>query len=178
MDTPLLRICLHVTESDADSMPIQGESFILWQHIILTHKYNIKKGINNPSTQELKDLWASLVAQMIKNLPGMQKTQVQSQGQEDPLEKGMATHSGILTLRILWSEEPVRLLSTGLQRVWCRFSANSRQKFYCMAAHNNNIFKRMNNRSTQELRDLYSTPDLPGICVILHLNFLPSKTED
>ena len=101
MDTPLLRICLHVTESDADLMPIQGESFILWQHIILTHKYNIKKGINNPSTQELKDLWASLVAQMIKNLPGMQKTQVQSQGQEDPLEKGMATHSGILTLRIL-----------------------------------------------------------------------------
>ena len=101
MDTPLLRICPHVTESDADSMPIQGESFILWQHIILTHKYNIKKGINNPSTQELKDLWASLVAQMIKNLPGMLKTQVQSQGQEDPLEKGMATHSGILTLRIL-----------------------------------------------------------------------------
>ena len=89
------------TESDADLMPIQGESFILWQHIILTHKYNIKKGINNPSTQELKDLWASLVAEMIKNLPGMQKTQVQSQGQEDPLEKGMATHSGILTLRIL-----------------------------------------------------------------------------
>ena len=97
MDTPLLRICLHVTESDADSMPIQDESFILWQHIILTHKYNIKKGINNPSTQELKDLWASLVVQMIKNLPVMQKTQ----GQEDPLEKGMATHSGILTLRIL-----------------------------------------------------------------------------
>ena len=74
MDTPLLRICLHVTESDADSMPIQDESFILWQHIILTHKYNIKKGINNPSTQELKDLWASLVVQMIKNLPVMPKT--------------------------------------------------------------------------------------------------------
>ena len=40
--------------------------------------------------------WASLVAQMVKNLPAMQKTQVQSPGQEDPLEKGMATHSSIL----------------------------------------------------------------------------------
>ena len=75
VDTPLLRICLHITESDADSMPNQGKRFILWQHIILihihTHKNNIKKGINNPSTQELKDLWASLVAQRVKNLPVM-----------------------------------------------------------------------------------------------------------
>ena len=44
--------------------------------------------------------------QMVKNLPAMQKTQVQSLGQEDPLEKGMATHSSILTWRIPWMEEP------------------------------------------------------------------------
>ena len=44
--------------------------------------------------------WASLVAQMLKNLPAMQETQVQSLGQEDPLEKGMATHSNILAWRI------------------------------------------------------------------------------
>ena len=52
--------------------------------------------------------WTSLVAQMVKNLPAIQETQVQSLGQEDPLEKGMATHSSILAWRILWTEEPVR----------------------------------------------------------------------
>ena len=44
--------------------------------------------------------WASLVAQMVKTLPVMQENQVQSLGQEDPLEKGMATHSSILAWRI------------------------------------------------------------------------------
>ena len=49
---------------------------------------------------------ASLVAQMAKNLPVMQKTQVRSLGWEDPLEKGMATHSSMLAWRILWTDEP------------------------------------------------------------------------
>ena len=49
---------------------------------------------------------ASLVAQMVKNLPAMQETPVQSLGQEDPLEKGKATHSSILAWRIPWTEEP------------------------------------------------------------------------
>ena len=44
--------------------------------------------------------WASLVAQTVKNLPAVQETQVRSLGQEDPLEKGMATHSSILAWRI------------------------------------------------------------------------------
>ena len=48
---------------------------------------------------------ASLVAQMVKNLPAMQETQVWPLGQEDPLEKGMATYSSILTWRIPWTEE-------------------------------------------------------------------------
>ena len=60
---------------------------------------------------------ASLVAQMVKNLPAVQETQVQSLGQEDPLEKGMATHSSILAWRIPWTEEPSGLQSKGLQRV-------------------------------------------------------------
>ena len=51
-------------------------------------------------------LGASLVAQMVKNLPAMQGTQVQSLGQEDSLEKGMATHSSILSWRIPRTEEP------------------------------------------------------------------------
>ena len=60
---------------------------------------------------------ASLVAQRLKDLPAMQETQVRSLGQEDPLEKEMATHSSILAWRIPWTEELGRLQSTGLQRV-------------------------------------------------------------
>ena len=56
--------------------------------------------------------WASLVVQMVKNLPAMQETWVQSLGGEDPLEKGMDTHSNILAWKIPWTEEPSRLYST------------------------------------------------------------------
>ena len=51
-------------------------------------------------------LGASLVAQTVKNLSAMQETQVRSLGREDPLEKGMATHSTILAWRIPWTGEP------------------------------------------------------------------------
>ena len=54
---------------------------------------------------------ASLVAQLVKNPPGMQETWVRSLGQEAPLEKGMATHSSILAWRIPWTEESDRLQS-------------------------------------------------------------------
>ena len=60
---------------------------------------------------------ASLVAQMVKSLPAMQETWVRSLGQEDPLEKEMATHSGTLAWKIPWMEEPGRLQSVGSQRV-------------------------------------------------------------
>ena len=56
-------------------------------------------------------MWASLVAQMVKNLPTMQETWVQSLCWEDPLEKGMAIHSNILAWRISWTEEPNGLQS-------------------------------------------------------------------
>jgi hypothetical protein len=62
-------------------------------------------------------LQPSLVTKMVKNLPARQETCVQSLSQEDPLEKGMATHSSILAWRILWTEEPGRLSSWGSQRV-------------------------------------------------------------
>ena len=61
--------------------------------------------------------WASLVAQMVKNLPATQETQVQSLGLKDSLEKGMTTHSSILAWRIPWTEGPGRLQSMGLQTV-------------------------------------------------------------
>ena len=60
---------------------------------------------------------APLVAQMMKNPPAMQETQVQSLCQEDSLEEGMATHSSILAWRIPWTEEPGGLQSMGSQRV-------------------------------------------------------------
>ena len=59
---------------------------------------------------------------MVKNLPAMQETWVQSLGWEDPLEKGMATCSSILAWRIPWAEEPDGLQSMGLQRIWTQLS--------------------------------------------------------
>ena len=61
--------------------------------------------------------WASLVAQLVKNLPAMWETWVQSLSWEDPLEKEMAIHSSILAWKIPWTEEPGGLQSTGSQRV-------------------------------------------------------------
>ena len=56
---------------------------------------------------------SSLVVQTVKSLPAMQETWVQSLGQENPLEKGLATHSSILAWEIPWTEEP-----GGLQSMW------------------------------------------------------------
>ena len=60
---------------------------------------------------------ASLTAQLVKNLPVMQETQFQFLGQEDPLEKEMATHCSILAWRIPWTEDPRRLQSTWSQEL-------------------------------------------------------------
>ena len=70
-------------------------------------------------------LGASLVAQMVNNLPAMWETQVPSLGQEDPLEKGITTHSSVLAWRIPWTEEPEGLQSMGCKKsdttVWLCF---------------------------------------------------------
>ena len=60
--------------------------------------------------------WASLVAQTVTNLPAMRETQAQLLGWEDPLEKGIATHSNILAWKTLWTGEPGKLQAMGLQR--------------------------------------------------------------
>ena len=65
-----------------------------------------------PSENELS--LSTLVTQMVKNLPAMQETQVQSLGWEDPLEKRMATHFSILAWKIPWTEEPGRLRFMGI----------------------------------------------------------------
>ena len=68
---------------------------------------------------------AFLVAQTVKNLPAVQETRVQSLGWEDPLEKGMATHSHIFAWKILWIEEPGRLQSMGSWRVGHNLATNT-----------------------------------------------------
>ena len=68
---------------------------------------------------------------VVKNLPAMQETQVQSVGQEDPLDEEMATHSSILAL-IPWTEEPGRLQSMGSQRVehdWAHTETESEENY-------------------------------------------------
>ena len=65
------------------------------------------------------------VVQVVKSLPAMPETWVQSLGQEDPLEKGMATHSSILSWRIPWTEEPGKLQSMGSQRVGHDWATNT-----------------------------------------------------
>ena len=58
-------------------------------------------------------IWASLVAQSVKNLPAVEETQVRSLDREDPLDKEVATHSSILVWNISWTEEPGGLQSMG-----------------------------------------------------------------
>ena len=73
----------------------------------------------------LRDLWSSLVAQLVKNLPAIQETQIPSLGQEDPLKERMATHSSFLAWRISPTEEPGGLQSMGLQRVKHDWTTNT-----------------------------------------------------
>ena len=71
-----------------------------------------KRKMENTFTYKLLCAWASLVAQLVKNLPAAQETWVRSLGWEDPPEKGKATHSSILAWRIPWT-----IQSMGSQRV-------------------------------------------------------------
>ena len=68
------------------------------------------------SERALGRRWASLVAQVVRDPLAMQETWVQFLGQEDTLEKRMATHSSVLGWRIPWTEEPGRVLSMGFSR--------------------------------------------------------------
>ena len=70
------------------------------------------------------------MAQLVKNLPAMQETWVQSLGHKDPLEKGMATHSSILALEISWTEEPDGLQFMGSQRVRHDLVNNTHTQMY------------------------------------------------
>ena len=79
---------------------------------------------------------------MVKNLPAVQETWVRSLGWEDPLEKGMATHSSILTWRIPWTQEPGRLQSMGSQRVGHDRVTNPFIFFMYVVRQGSSVFKR------------------------------------
>ena len=81
-------------------------------HLVIKHTNTQRNKIRN-----LHDKLPSLVTQMVKNLPAVQETHVQSLGREDALGKEMATHSRILAWRVPWTEEPGRLQVMGSQRV-------------------------------------------------------------
>ena len=76
-----------------------------------------EKATSQDRSSENRPALISLVVQTVKNLPAMWETRVQSLGQGDPLEKGMATHSSVLVWRIPWTEKPGGLQSMGSQRV-------------------------------------------------------------
>ena len=76
-----------------------------------------KNGLKGRFRDRYTDIWASLITQLVKNLPAMQETRVHFLGQEDPVEKRMATHSSILAWRIPWAEEPGGLQSMGSQEL-------------------------------------------------------------
>ena len=83
----------------------------------LSYSFLLKTLLSISVPHTLLNNQASLVAWTVKNLPAMQETQIWFLGCEDPLEKGMVTHSSILAWRIPWTEEPGRLQSMGSQRV-------------------------------------------------------------
>ena len=78
-----------------------------WTHGRPAHYFETKFGLD----------WASLMAQMVKNLPAVQQTPVHSLAWEYPLEKGMAIHTSILAWRIPWTEDSGEIQSMGSQRV-------------------------------------------------------------
>ena len=81
-------------------------------------------------------IWISLVAQMVKHLPTVRETWVRSLGQEDPLEKEMATHSSTLAWKIPWTEERSRLQSMGSQRVGHDWATSLHIYIYiCLLSH-------------------------------------------
>jgi len=116
---------------------VGGSSRVMWQVKVHTctcfhppsQSMSFAWCINPFSFQVIMDMYDP-VAQMVKNLPAIQETRVWSLGQEDPLEKEVATHSSTLAWRIPWTEEPGGLWSMGSQRVGHDFVTNFHFHFH------------------------------------------------
>ena len=133
MDNKRKSSLLHNMEWLRDVSHSQGVAFVFslksLQSPILSHCKCTEISLSGHVFRVYYDIYPSLVAQTVKNLPSVQKTWLWSLGWEDPLEKGMATHSSILAWRIVWTEKPGGLQSVGSQRVrhnWVTDTAQQR----------------------------------------------------
>ena len=108
-------VCIHIADSGFPGSSVGKESHLQCRKPWLDSwvRKIPREGLGYP----LQYSWASLVAQMVKNLPPVRVTWVRSLGREDPLEEGMTTHPSILAWIIPWTEEPGGLQSLGWQRV-------------------------------------------------------------
>ena len=97
---PKIHIFCHIGEIFMNPL-VWDKCYTLSSSVTMEDADSIKKERNS-----IWGNWASLVAQLVKNLPAVEETRVQSLGWEDPLEKEMATHSSILAWKISWTEEP------------------------------------------------------------------------
>ena len=133
MDNKRKSSLLHNMEWLRDVNHSQGVAFVFslksLQSPILSHCKCTEISLSGHVFRVYYDIYPSLVAQTVKNLPSVQKTWLWSLGWEDPLEKGMATHSSIRAWRIVWTEKPGGLQSVGSQRVrhnWVTDTAQQR----------------------------------------------------
>ena len=124
-----VRLCNHMEGSTPGSSVHEISQARILEWVVLSFsRYLPNPGIEPTSADsqadslplshlESHDNAYPLVAQMVKRLPAVRETRVQSLGREDPLEEEMATHSSTLAWKIPWTEEPGRLRSMGSQRV-------------------------------------------------------------
>ena len=102
---------------------------LLWTELLLQCQIDFGTCFPFSIFSKYFSIWASLVAQTVKNLPAMWETQVWSLGQKDSLEEDMTTHYSILAWRIPWTEEPGGLQSMGSQRVGHDWATNTHTHF-------------------------------------------------
>ena len=108
---PKIHIFCHIGEIFMNPL-VWDKCYTLSSSVTMEDADSIKKERNS-----IWGNWASLVTQLVKNLPAVEETRGQSLGWEDPLEKEMATHSSILAWKISWAEEPGGLQPMESQRV-------------------------------------------------------------
>ena len=107
---------LSITNSQSSLRFTSIESVIPSSHLILGRPLLLlPQSLPTSKSFPMSHHGLPLVVQVVKTRPAMQATRVQSLGQKDPLEKGMANHNSFLAWRIPWTEEPVELQSMGLQ---------------------------------------------------------------
>ena len=121
------------------------------------------------------NIWAFLVAWMVKNLPAILEVQVWCLGREEPLEKGIATHSTPLAWRIPWTEEPGGLQPMGLQRVRHDWATNTHKQYFAIRTWT--ILRRAWGRMDTSICMAESLCYSPAITTTLLINYTPIQDK-